>query len=61
LIFYEKKGFEKCGIKDYKDTARRKKKRKLAFGEFQNADENLTPRDKFRSQIFILIIDSLIF
>jgi len=58
---YERKGFEKCGIKEYKDTSRRKKKRKLAFRESQDAEANLTLRDKFRSQIFIPIMGSFIF
>ncbi|XP_022178978.1 uncharacterized protein LOC111039694 [Myzus persicae] len=58
---YEQKGFEKCGIKEYKDISSRKKKRKLAFGETRDAEAKLTPRDKFRSQIYISIMDSLIF
>lgn len=35
---YEKKGFEKCGIKENKDISSRKKKRKLAFGETRDAE-----------------------
>ncbi|XP_050065343.1 zinc finger MYM-type protein 1-like [Aphis gossypii] len=58
---YEKKGFEKCGIKEYKDISSRKKKRKLVFGESQDTEAQLSPREKFRSQIFITIMDSLIF
>lgn len=58
---YEKKGFEKCGIKEYNDISSRKKKRKLAFGETRDAEAKLTPRDKFRSQIYISIMDYLIF
>lgn len=58
---YEKKGFEKCGIQEYKYISSRKKKRKLVFGESRDAEAQLSLREKFRSQIFITIMDSLIF
>ncbi|XP_059156041.1 zinc finger MYM-type protein 1-like [Physella acuta] len=56
---FESKGKIKCEVKDYTYSNRRPLKRKRQFDESKVSEMQLSPREKFKTEVFICVIDHL--
>lgn len=56
---YEEKGMMMSAVKEYKESSKRPKKRKRQFDEDPSAERVLSPREKFKVDVFLIIIDKL--
>ena len=58
--YFESKGMNKSIIKEYTDSRKKQRKRKRQFDEGPSADANHSPREKFKLDFFLVIIDQLV-
>jgi len=57
---YEKRGIERVGHGNYKAATRRIRKRNRAYDERTSPETVLDPRERFRVEVFLVIVDSLV-
>ena len=56
---YEQMAIKMSGFKDYKEATKRRRTKKFQFDDDASTHTTLSPRDHFRSQVFVNIIDLL--